>query len=280
MEMRLQSLLVATDFSNAAIKAGEFAVEIAKQTGAKITFLHTFELQAWESAPDMKLYRDQYDETKQQAEQKMKAIIRSSASQRDYLRRPLEIQTLVIETDPVHEIETFAKEHPVDLVILGSSGKEDILRWYASTPGELLKHKNVTSPILVVPENASFHTFKRIVFAFKNVEDYKAVSDSFLPFCLQFQAETVLFHSGKEQIEADRKVLKEELEKDVHLTYSHSENENLLEALEEFTKNKKTDLIVLVHHKHLNWASLFHENIIKKLVESSNVLPLLILHAI
>lgn len=148
----LQGILFCTDFSKNADLAFEFAVGAAtRHVGATLYLLHVIpepEAQFW------KTYVYEIPDVDKKARQDIDDKIRET-----YLSRIPDSLTLQVEVRigrEAAEIVTFAKEHKVDLIILGRQGNSPLGKFLFGNVTQKVIRKS-HCPVLVVPDSDRRH---------------------------------------------------------------------------------------------------------------------------
>ena len=143
--MQINQILVPTDFSENAAHAMSYAVELAKQCSATLHLLHTPVIPtyllmdlSYSPGPEAvtRILNDSQDALDEQAKTVAAAGIKHFTA---------------IREGTVHEvIRDYAKEHDVDLVIVGTHGRTGVSKlMYGSVTERVIK--TVHTPIIVVP---------------------------------------------------------------------------------------------------------------------------------
>ncbi len=143
--MQINQILVPTDFSENAEHALAYAIELGKQAGAKIHLLHT---------PVIPTYL-LMDLSYSPGPEAVTRILNDAQDSLDEQSKTLDDAGVehfsVIREGTVHEvIRDYAKEHDVDLVVLGTHGRTGVSKlMYGSVTERVIK--TVHTPIIVVP---------------------------------------------------------------------------------------------------------------------------------
>jgi nucleotide-binding universal stress UspA family protein len=143
--MQINQILVPTDFSENAAHALSYAVDLAKQCSATLHLLHTPVIPtyllmdlSYSPGPEAvtRILNDSQDALDEQAKTVAAAGIKHFTA---------------IREGTVHEvIRDYAKEHDVDLVIVGTHGRTGVSKlMYGSVTERVIK--TVHTPIIVVP---------------------------------------------------------------------------------------------------------------------------------
>lgn len=148
--MDLQTILVATDFSEGAGAAFQMAKKLAKSLGAKIVLLHVINQKlVVRLAEYLKLEPDAIlPELRERAQKQM------SEFQARWQTEGLEVESLVAVGLPFQEIAIIARDLAVDLVALGGYGRTSGARpledlFFGSTAEKVVRL--LPCPVLCVP---------------------------------------------------------------------------------------------------------------------------------
>jgi nucleotide-binding universal stress UspA family protein len=143
--MQIKQILVPTDFSENAQHALDYAVALAKKSSAKLHLLHTPVIPTY-LLMDLS-YSPGPEAVTRILNDSQEALDRQAAKIAD---TGLDHFTAIRE-GTVHEvIRDYAKEHDIDLVVLGTHGRTGVSKlMYGSVTERVIK--TVHTPILVVP---------------------------------------------------------------------------------------------------------------------------------
>ena len=147
--MKINQILVPTDFSENAESAMDYAVALAKQCSATLHLLHT---------PVVPTYL-LMDLSYSQGPEAVTRILNDSQEALDAQAKKLSESGVehftAIREGTAHEvIRDYAKEHEIDLVIMGTHGRSGVAKlMYGSVTERVVK--TVHTPIIVVPPGAA-----------------------------------------------------------------------------------------------------------------------------
>lgn len=116
--MTIQHILVPTDFSPYAEQALEYAIALATRLQAGVTLLHVISPVVWGTG-DVPMappptYCEEIEAVAQQGLEDALKRVRAAG---------LEGQTLVVYGPPFERIITTARDHGVDLIVMGTHGR-------------------------------------------------------------------------------------------------------------------------------------------------------------
>lgn len=143
--MQINQILVPTDFSENAQHAVDYAVELAKKCSAKLHLLHTpviptYLLMDLSYSPGPEAVTRILNDSQEALDAQAKGVAAAGVEHFSAIRE-----------GTVHEvIRDYAKEHEMDLVVLGTHGRTGVSKlMYGSVTERVIK--TVHTPIVVVP---------------------------------------------------------------------------------------------------------------------------------
>jgi nucleotide-binding universal stress UspA family protein len=139
----IQHILVAHDFHANSEAALQYAISLAKRLGARITVLHAYEVPSTGAPERLVMATDWVQQIGVVAGERLTEIATAA-------RRPdVAIATELRQGAAWREIDSFAKEHAVDLVIVGSHGRHGLPRALLGSVAEKVV-RTAPCPVLVV----------------------------------------------------------------------------------------------------------------------------------
>jgi universal stress protein A len=152
MTIRIQRILLPTDFSAYSATATQYACELATKFNAELHVLHALEIHAV-AAPDfgMGLALPRYmEESRTAAEQAMtKTVDAQWASSRKVVHA-------IVEGSPRSEIVRYAREKDVDLIVLTTHGRSGLAHVLMGSVAESVV-RTAPCPVLTVrPQGHQF----------------------------------------------------------------------------------------------------------------------------
>lgn len=114
--MKINTILVPTDFSELSNEAVDYAFSMAKRIGAKMIFMHTLE---WPDHPDE--MTPMADEGYAFMKDRGHAMLHDLVEQAE--KEGLEASTLLADGVPFVEIIQAARKSNADLIIMGTHGR-------------------------------------------------------------------------------------------------------------------------------------------------------------
>jgi len=149
MDMQLNAILVATDFSDCSCAAFQAAKKLGQGFGAKLILVHVINRRTIEALAEHLQAAEEnlIPELKEKAQQQLSAFLTHSDPE------GLEVESLVATGLPFQEISVIARDLAVDLVVLGGYGRggrgriEEV--FFGSTAEKVVRL--LPCPVLCVP---------------------------------------------------------------------------------------------------------------------------------
>jgi nucleotide-binding universal stress UspA family protein len=245
----MNSILLPTDFSNNANRALEYAVQLSKGTGARITLLHVYTPVVSKSNAMRALITDEVGDARREALEKLAVIINTIT--REFPEVKCESQVRVGEA--VEEILLAALESKSDLIIMGTLGASNITKMiFGSNTASIIEKSEC--PVLAIPYGCTFRPPERILFAtnfkYNDLEGVKKLTE----IAQTFGAEIILGH-------VDVSITEEE-EEELH-TMENFFNE--VQIITDYPKiscqtvsdhNVSMGLDKIIEEHHIDWFAL------------------------
>ena len=136
-------ILHPTDFSDCSALAFEIAIDMAKQNSATLIVLHVVESLGADNASMGQARTELEPETyRKRLMEEIKKIAPPEGSK-------IPVEHVVAEGDPADQIDRFAKENKIDLIVMGTHGRTGMARFLmGSVTEKALRH--TPCPVLVI----------------------------------------------------------------------------------------------------------------------------------
>lgn len=262
----METILIATDFSDAANNAADYAVRLASLFDVRLALINTYTIpySSYETGTSGDLI-NLLQESSEKGLQELKARIEQQN------KNKFEITCYSDFGFAEDKIVETAKKVEADIIILGITGeggkiKENLI---GSTAIKVARETDI--PVFIIPEGVKYHPIRKISFAC----DLNKTEESDLIYIGRyfgklFDAELEIVHieePGEEFSEEKTKtyaVINKKLE-----TIPHSSafitDKNTGKALTEYFAAHPTDAIMIYPRKHNLFHSLFSPSISKEL---------------
>lgn len=143
--MEVKKILFPTDFSEGALNALPYAVDLAKSYGAKLSMLHVM----YDISTSSGLYVPHISVDEMYKEMEASARKELERFGLDLRRDMKDIEFTVLRGVPYEEILKFAEKNAVDLIVIGTHGRKGLDRvLFGSTAERVVR--NATCPVMTV----------------------------------------------------------------------------------------------------------------------------------
>lgn len=271
----MKTIIIATDFSAAALNAANYAAEMALAINADVLLLHVISISV--TYTDVPVIVNNED------------IIRNRENEISKLKKELLARSkskLIINTEVrmgnfFHELETFCHIINPFAVVMGSQGTTAAERFLTGSH-TIHTMKNLMWPLLTVPPGSKFSSIKKIGLAcdFIKVAEHTPI-DEIKMLVKDFNAELHVLNTGSEkkfnpEIVFQSGLLKEMLQR-TNSFYHFISNENVDEGIIDFVEKNNIDLLIVLPKRRDLLNKLLHKSHSKQFVLHSHV-PVMALH--
>ncbi len=271
----MKTILVATDFSPAALNAANYAVDMALAINADILLLHVYQIPVVYLEVPVALNEEGMMQEAEKGINKIKKQLTRKTNGK------LNMETDVRVGAFFPELKTVCERIKPYTVVIGSQGTTAAERLlFGSHSVYAMKH--LMWPLITVPPEATFSAVKKIGLAcdFDKVVDTTPL-DEIKMLVNDFNAELHVLNTGKKEIFNPEIVFEsgvlEEMLAPVKPNYHFISNQNTDEGIMDFAEKNHIDLLVLLPKRHGLLDKLFHKSHTKQLVLHSHV-PVMALH--
>jgi nucleotide-binding universal stress UspA family protein len=274
----MKKIIIATDFSKISDNAINYGVEIAKLKNCQIVLMHILSVPIITSEAQM--YIPPLDEMKKDCEslleQAKKKIILKNGN-------VLEIECVCIIGFAVEEINRYAKDNKVDLIVIGMHGADYLTeKVIGSTTTSLISEAKC--PVLAIDEKVKFKSLKKVVLAFDYIETTnRSILNPLKEFVHLFNSHVYILHvindlnKAPTISEAVTGIKLERTLSDISHSYHYIRNEDVVDGINDFVAIQKMDMVVMIPRKHSFFKNVFNESKTKRTAFHSKV-PLLTIH--
>lgn len=279
----MKTMLMLTDFSEAAFRAAEYACDLIDplQVGRIILF-HSFQavvvgtdLPASTVLNDREIYLNCM-ESLGLVHDRLKPLAGPT------VKIDLLAEDTTLSPDSINEL---CRKEAVDLVVVGVSGKSGLEKLLmGSVTAQLLR--SVDYPLLVVPQNAMIGKTVNNIALSTDLKDHSLIPVNLLhdflgAFPASLQVVNVLPEEKERystETEASIAALQNILKK-YDPVFHYIQGDDIVENILSFASKHHISLIIAIPKKHGFFSTVFHQSITKKMAYHSHV-PLLCLPAL
>jgi nucleotide-binding universal stress UspA family protein len=287
VEVSLETILFATDFSSSSETAKLYVQALAERYRSRVRLMHVVDLAAAFKAPDAGLSIDIFRRIGEES---------LSRLQSELLAEKIPVEAVLCEaTDPATEILQAAQKESTDLLVIGTRGHKGLARLVLGSTAEELIHQ-AKCPILTigpgVPPPTQPVNFQRIVYATDFSPEAANACVFALSFAQDFGAHLYLCHVLPEPAGVDQMddhelnarftgalqrlvpdMAREWCEPECVLEHGFAADGILLLA-----QRVKADLIVVGTRKSSHWFDNFKTGVAFQVI-SSSLCPVLTIRA-
>lgn len=276
----IKKIVCPTDFSDAALNATEYAAKLAQLFGAELLFVNVQRIIPVDAAVSLR-------------EGIGSDVLESSRDAVVMLKEMSVEANKMFKISADYEVDVTSKSMEKILsslgddntmIVMGTNGVDDLYQYFFGTNTyHVIKKSNC--PVLVIPENVSFGSIKKIVFAWdyelKNKFSFSMLKD----FMNSFNPKFIFLHISKHRTEVSNEVfkaLRDEIEtvlgEDNNAEFEQIFSDNIPESINEYMIKSKANLLSITYYNRGLIRNIFHGKVTKELSERVEY-PILVLHA-
>lgn len=268
------NILVPTDFSDLSKVAVQYAIKMANKFDGNVTLLHVISGIVPVRGDMSSRIKKVEMELVAQAEFDFGPVVKE-AQKLNKTDNPI---TSKIEKGESFNktLKAYVKKNKFDLIVMGTRGASGVTKYVlGSNTVSVLEDSLI--PVLAVPGNAEFKSFKNVVYA-SDLKHFEREVRSILPYLKIFDSTLHVFHvvdkvKDMENLEVIvKKALKKVDYRKSTVTLDKSKKIEL--AIESFVKTLHADLVIMFTHKRNFYEKLFNRSMTKQMAFQTNI-PLL-----
>jgi nucleotide-binding universal stress UspA family protein len=272
----MKQILVATDFSNSAANAMDYALELAKTLNMDVCAIHAIlPTEGVDNNMYKAFYIKDYYESKRQA---LKEWVATFTEKEAF--KGIAVDSLCDVGLVKNVISKYIDEHHVELLVMGITGSTGITGIVGSNASTLVSIVKI--PTLIVPLASKFSKTPTITLATDyetrlSADDVNALNEMIEAFGSEkMQVLYVGEKSEVKNVETGESKL-QELIKHTELEFNYINQSNTTNGIVEFIEMHDTDILCLVKHHHNIVYRLFTRSTVNKILNRS-VKAVLVLH--
>ena len=262
-------ILVPTDFSDAARNATDYAVSLAKEINYEVLLFHVYNTPVMDYPDVNTVMVIDIVEFEKQAKKRVK-------DEAEFLEKKtgLKINYEAVNGFIADEIVMCEQRHQPAFIVMGMKEVGPLSEMLlGSTATDILL--KVNAPLFIIPEKALFRKPQRVVFGndpklTADIEIHSSAQDLFSHFYSTLYILTVLKEPGTIDKSAVQTKLEKHFTSRFH-TYHFLENEDVIEAINDFVDVNAIDLVVMMPYKHSFFERLFNKPHTKRLAFHSHI---------
>jgi nucleotide-binding universal stress UspA family protein len=266
----MKKILIPTDFSECALNALRFAIEIAKNTKAKLMVFHTVSetkapvfTQECEFLPASEFKKSELRDSLEKIKWEFPEL------------RKLDHEFILKNGEISDELYKAIDDKSIDLIIIGTKNieNEDVL--LGNKAYEVIRA--ASCPVITVPEQHKVKKVTNIAFAtdFEKLNNHETLKTIKI-FADAFKAKVHLVNVCQDIEEAISKAEAEEAEIEYYLestdhSYNYVLNSDLEKGLQDYMIKNKIDLLAAIHKRPVEGYNKNNPSLVNKLSLLSKV---------
>lgn len=269
----MKKILVPTDFSDNALSAFLFALDLAAILRANIDLVHIYPLPDTEVAGGIRLH---------EAEEKwMHEFARKGL---EGLDTSVQVSTRLLQGITEGQLVRNSEYPDVEMMVMGAEGSGSIgKKWFGSVAETVARQAHC--PVMLIPEGIPFKGFRHILFASDYTAADPSVLDMLVNFAGRFHASIHFVHVEKPGVGAEYARIEQRIMDylfrngapafSFQMTCVHTDR--IAEGLSDYAGQNNIDLIVMVASQRSFWETLFRHSHTKEMILQSRM-PLMVFH--
>ena len=262
----MRKILIPTDFSENAMNAIKYALELFKYEKSKFYFMHAYEDD---------VYKDKALSTRETFEQVLSNVSsRSQNNLENLLKKVKEIspnprhsyKIISAYNSLVDEADIVVDGKNIDVIVMGTKGETDDRKiTFGSHTLQVLKY--VQCPVLSIPANYKYTQPKHILFPTNYLmpyqrRDLKLLCEMATPYRARID---MLYVSSSDKLsmrqEDNMQFIKDALCNN-DTNFNTVNNENFIEATNIYIKENNIDMLVMVNTRHSYLENILFQSVI------------------
>lgn len=275
----MKTILVPTDFSAYSLPALQYAIHLARKSGAKVILLHAYDLMDTMKGSLKHFMDEQYKVVKEELLQKLNRI-------RDQVLQDekLEISTMLTYGSVTNNILLVAEKFKVDFIVMGAIGSTGLKTTILGSKTTFVL-RNSKFPLLIIPKNYEWVKPRNVLITVKEEQEKVEIMKPVIELVELFQSTVGVLtftdnHEEAYEVMADTRTIhlfKDRLEKtypNIAISSVHLSGERFTKTLEEYISEHKVDLLVMINH-HNSWVHQLIGTSITQTMALHSEIPLL-----
>lgn len=271
----MKTIIVATDFSTAALNAAEYAADMALAIQADILLLHISEIPIAYLGIPVAATEDEMMNDAKKSLSSLKEQLMTRTNGR------LKVNTELGAGVFFHELKAICEKVKPYSVVMGSQGTTAAERaFFGGHTVHAMKH--LEWPLITIPPSVKFSQIKKICLAcdFDKVVDSIPI-DEIKRLVNDFHAELYVINSGKQELHQSDMIfesgLLQEMLVSLNPQYHFITDENTDKSIINFVEKNDIDLLIALPKRHGLLKKLIQRSVSKQLVLHSHI-PVLAIH--
>lgn len=273
----MKTILVATDFSPAALNAAWYAADMARYMNLNLSLLHVCEMPVATELPAPAENIADLFTFGEAGLQELKAEIKKRTAGK------LKVSTEIRVGSVMDQLKDYCATIVPYAVVMGTSGSGPVERFLFGS-NTVAAMRSLIRPLIVIPPEAKFTNIRRVGLA----SDFKNISltipiDEVKRLIREFHAQLHVLHINeghgmqRDLTMPDEFRLFRQLFKDFHPVYHLMNNAAIEHGIDDFTRRNDLDLLIIVPKRHNVLDKIFHKSQTKRLALHAHI-PIIAMH--
>lgn len=280
----MKKILCPTDFSSTASKALDYAIYIARKTGAHLSLLHVVHLPIVDTSETALVASELLGEQIREAGERLKAMVMQIEEKHGANRSGEFTCDYILKEALLTDIaDHLTKNEGYELIVMGTTGGGNALEELLIGSNTEAVVEEVKSPLLAVPAHAAEPNFTKIVYATDYTPEDVTALHEVVRFANLFGACVDLVHVAKESTEE----ITERTNKfwnevsgifpETTLCIREVVNRHPDEGLKSYFEQENGSILAILRRSKGFFADLFTQRLADRMTYQAEM-PLLILH--
>lgn len=271
----MRSILIPTDFSENAMNAVRYALELFKYEKCDFYIMHAYQDAIYHETTDVT--RDNLDDvTKQVAHKSAEHLELILKEINDVSPNPRHTYITVSSNNIlIDESDKIVDEKNIDLIVMGTKGKSNDKKiTFGSQTLQVLKY--VKCPVLAIPENQTYTQPKHVLFPTNYLIPYKRRElKLFCDMVAPYRSVVDVVYISKStklsiRQEDNQRFMKEALCKN-EVNFKTIDSKDVVSAIEAYVENNPIDMLVMVNTRDSFLESFLYPSRVDQLSLTLNV---------
>ncbi|WP_271765724.1 universal stress protein [Aquimarina algiphila] len=265
----MRKIVIPTDFSENAMNALQYAVELFKYERCEFFILNAYADEVYEN--NTQVSRDVFEELKETAYKNSSVALHSTLSTLEEISPNPRHKYIALPVfgSLVDEANDLVDKENIDIVIMGTRGKTDDRKLtFGSNTLQVLKY--VKCPLLAIPSNCKYQQPKNILFPTDYLLPFKRRELKLLSTLTKSFRSVInfLYVSDYDKLsirQEDNKAFILDSLPDIELVFHREDAKNLTNAVNGFIEKNKIDFLVMVNSRHSYLENILYQSTIDKI---------------
>lgn len=276
----IKKIICPTDFSDAANNAAEYAAKLAQVLNAELLLVNVERILP---VADVVSLGSGIDSNARENALLASGRLKEMSSE---INKAFKISTNyevdITARSLAKALSSLGKKNT--MIVMGTNGADNLSQFYFGT-NTYNVIKKAECPVLLVPENYSYGTYKNILYAFPYEEKGRHALNQLHEFLKNFNTQITFLHVSKKDSEISRDVfraVKEEVEQyfggNHNLEFKRTFSDDVSDAIDNFIQEHPADLLVMAaRHKNVIESVFKKKSLLAKLSVIASY-PILVFH--